>query len=114
MAGAKLMVLYPLPKDSEAFERVYQNEHVPMVVAKMAGKSKIVASKVLASPQGTPAFYRIAEVHFPSMQALEACAQSEGGKQTLAHAGSISSGGAPIFLVAEEETFTFEQLGQTA
>lgn len=57
-------------------------------------------------PQGTPPFYRIAELHFPSMQALEACAASEGGKEVLAHAVKISSGGPPIFLVAEEETFT--------
>ena len=79
-----------------------------MAVEKLAGKTKLVATKVVASPQGTPPFYRIAEVHFHSMQALQDCAASEGGKQTLAHAVSISSGGAPIFLVAEEETFTFD------
>jgi hypothetical protein len=67
-----------------------------------------VPSKTVSSPQGAPAFYRIAEVHFPFMAALEACAASEGGKQALAHAVSISSGGAPTFLVAEEETLTFD------
>jgi hypothetical protein len=41
------------------------------------------------------------------MQALEECAASDGGKETLAYAAKISSGGPPIFLVAEEETFTF-------
>lgn len=41
------------------------------------------------------------------MQALEECAASEGGKEALAHAVKISSGEAPIFLVAEEETITF-------
>jgi len=41
------------------------------------------------------------------MADLEACAASDGGKQALAHAVTISSGGPPIFLVAEEETFTF-------
>jgi hypothetical protein len=41
------------------------------------------------------------------MELLEACAASEGGKQTLANAVSISSGGAPVFLIAEEETFLF-------
>ena len=109
MAGVKFMVLYPRPTDIEieAFEKVYQNDHVPMAVAKLGGKTKFVATKVLASPQGTPPFYRIAEIHFPSMEALEACAASEGGKKTLAHAGSISCGGRPIFLVAAEETFTF-------
>jgi uncharacterized protein (TIGR02118 family) len=110
MANAKLVVIYPRPRDIDAFEKVYQNEHVPLAVAKLEGKTKIVATKVLASPQGTPAFYRIAEVHFPSMATLEACAASDGGKQTLAHAVSISSGGPPIFLVAEEETFTFAQM----
>ena len=107
MAGVKLMVLYPRPKDIDAFERLYQKEHVPLAVEKLAGKTKFVASKVVASPQGTPAFYRVAEVHFPSMEALQACAASDGGKETVAHAVSISSGGAPTFLIAEEQTFTF-------
>ena len=107
MAGAKLIVIYPQPKDVGVFEQVYQKEHVPMAVEKLAGKTKIVGSKVVGSPQGTPAFHRIAEVHFPSMQALQECAASEGAKLTLAHAVSISSGGPPIFLVAEEETLTF-------
>ena len=103
----KLVVIYPNPKDASAFERVYNREHVPMAVEKLGGKTKIVATRVLGSPQGTPPFHRIAEIHFPSMEALQACAASEGGKQTIANAVSISSGGAPIFLVAEEETFTF-------
>jgi hypothetical protein len=64
---------------------------------------------VLSSPQGAAPFYRIAEVYFPSMQTLEECAASDGGKEALAHAVKISSGGTPIFLVAEEETFTFTQ-----
>jgi len=109
MADAKLMVIYPHPKDVDVFEKVYRLEHVPLAVAKLNGKTKIVGTKVLGSPQGIPPFYRIAEVHFPSMQALEACAASEGGKEVLAHAVKISSGGPPIFLVAEEETVTFTQ-----
>jgi len=78
-----------------------------MAVEKLGGKTKVVATRVLGSPSGAPAFHRIAEVHFPSMQELEACAASEGGKQTLANAVAISSGGPPVFLVAEEETFEF-------
>lgn len=109
MPGAKIVVLYPRPKDIDAFEKLYTEEHVPMAVEKLVGKTKIVASKVLASPQGTPQFYRIAEVHFPSRAALEASAASPGGRETIAHAVQISSGGPPIFLIAEEETFTFAQ-----
>jgi uncharacterized protein (TIGR02118 family) len=105
--SVKLIVMYPPPKDVQAFEHIYKNEHAPLAVEKLAGKTRMVATKVLGSPSGKPAFHRIAEVHFPSMQALEACAASDGGKQTLANAVSISSGGAPVFLVAEEETFEF-------
>jgi uncharacterized protein (TIGR02118 family) len=107
MAGVKFMVIYPRPKDIEAFEKVYKEKHVPMAVENFIGKTKLVATRVLNSPQGTPPFYRIAEVHFPSMEALQTAAASQGAKETLTHAVSISTGGSPIFLVAEEETFTF-------
>jgi uncharacterized protein (TIGR02118 family) len=103
----KLIVMYPRPKDVQAFETVYMDEHVPLAVEKLSGQTKIVATRVLGSPSGKPAFHRIAEIHFPSMQALEACADSEGGKETLANAVSISSGGPPVFLVAEQEIFEF-------
>jgi uncharacterized protein (TIGR02118 family) len=105
--AVKIIVMYPRPKDIQAFETVYNRDHVPMAVENLSGKTKIVATRVLGSPTGKAAFHRIAEIHFPSMQALELCAISEGGKQTLANAVSISSGGAPVFLVAEEETFEF-------
>jgi uncharacterized protein (TIGR02118 family) len=107
MAGVKLVVMYPRPKDVDAFEKVYQAEHVPMAVQKLGGKTKLVATKVVGSPQGTAPFYRIAEVHFPSMEALQACAASEGGKEKIGHAMKISSGGPPVIMIAEEQSFDF-------
>jgi uncharacterized protein (TIGR02118 family) len=107
MPALKLVVMYPPPKDVARFERLYQDEHVPMAVKELAGKTKFVATKVHGSPQGKAAFYRIAEVHFPSLEALQACAASAGGKATLAHAAKISSGGPPVVLIAEEQVFTF-------
>ena len=95
MKSVKLMVAYPQPKEASAFERVYQQEHVPMAIAKLHGKTKMVATKILQSPQGEPRFYRVAEVHFPSKEVLQQCAESAGGKEALAHAARISSGGLP-------------------
>jgi uncharacterized protein (TIGR02118 family) len=60
----KLIVAYPRPTDVEAFDAVYQAEHVPIAIANLHGKTKIVATAVLQSPQGSPPFYRIAEVYF--------------------------------------------------
>jgi uncharacterized protein (TIGR02118 family) len=106
MAGAKLMVMYPPPKDLEAFERAYRDEHIPMAAAifQRAGATKAVLSKTTGSPTGAPAFHRIAEIHFPSWAALEACAASRDGQDALAHAQKISNGGPPVVMVAEEET----------
>ncbi|HEY6292679.1 MAG TPA: EthD family reductase [Terriglobia bacterium] len=108
MGQIKLTVIYPLPTDVETFEKEYNEVHVPMAVGKLLGKTKIVATKVLQSPHGTPSVHRIAEIHFPSIAALEACLASPGGQETAAHAVSISSGGTPSFLVTEEEVYTFQ------
>jgi uncharacterized protein (TIGR02118 family) len=109
MAGAKLVVLYPYPKDVVAFERAYTEEHAPMVNEKnMKGITKFVATKVVATPDGSaPPFYRIAELHFPSLKALQEAASSASAQKVVAHAFSISSGGKPLVLVAEEDTTNF-------
>jgi uncharacterized protein (TIGR02118 family) len=107
MAAAKLTVIYPVPKDIDAFEKQYNEVHVPMAVDKLSGKTKIVVTKVSKCLQSPVPYHRIAEIHFPSLAALEACLASPGGQETAAHAVSISTGGTPIFLIGEEETFTF-------
>ena len=108
MSVTKLIVAYPQPIDVEAFDKIYLEEHVPLAVAKLSGKTKIDATKILGSPQGAPGFYRVAEIYFPSMSALESCAASAGGREALNHAAKISTGGPPVIMIAEEETFTFE------
>ena len=109
MAGAKLVVLYPYPADVDVFERVYTEEHVPMVNAEaMAGITKFIGTKIIGTADGSPPpFYRMAELHFPSLEALQNAASSEGAQKAVAHAVSISSGGLPLFLVAVEETTEF-------
>lgn len=72
------------------------------------GIAKFVAAKVVGTAEGSPApFYRIAELHFTSMEALQAAAASSAAQQAVAHAVAISTGGKPLFLVAEEETKNF-------
>jgi uncharacterized protein (TIGR02118 family) len=109
MPGAKLIVIYPTPKDVSTFERAYTQDHAPMVNAQaLPGLKKFVASRVVGTPDGSAApFHRVAELHFASMEALQAAAASPGAQKAVAHAVSISSGGTPVFLVAEEETKTY-------
>jgi uncharacterized protein (TIGR02118 family) len=108
MPETKLVVIYPRPTDVEAFEKAYVDDHVPMAKEKIKGMTKFVATKVVGTPSGeTPPFHRIAELYFPSVEALQESAASAGAQEAVAHAVSISTGGMPIFLVAEEETTTF-------
>ena len=109
MAGAKLIVIYPSPRDVSTFERAYVQDHAPMVTPQnFRGIKKFVASKVVGTADGSAApFYRVAELHFPSMEALQEAAASPSAQKAVAHAVSISSGGKPIILVAEEDTQTF-------
>ena len=109
MAGAKVIVLYPTPPDTQAFERAYTVDHAPMVTATtFPGITKFVASKIIGTPDGSPAPYcRVAELHFPSLEALQKAAGSANAQAVIAHAVSISTGGRPVFLVAEEETRTY-------
>ena len=107
MAEVKLVVLYPTPTDAEAFDRVYVEEHAPMLNEKIADKTRWTASKVVGSPtEEQPPFHLVAELYFPSVEALQEALGSEGGQQTTAHAVSISSGGPPVLLIAEDETYS--------
>lgn len=105
--GVKVVVIYPRPQDEEAFERIYTEQHVPLVEQKLKGLSRLVLTKVMGSPQGKVSAYRIAEIYFPSMDDLNASIESDGGKEVVAHAQSISSGGPPLILICEEESFVF-------
>jgi len=75
MAGAKFMVMYPRPQDTDtfehlyqdedvpigdglsseyfgtfvAFEKLYQEEHVPMILDKLVGKTRFVATRVVGT-----------------------------------------------------------------
>ncbi len=105
--GVKVVVIYPRPQDEEAFERTYAEEHVPLAEQKLKGITRLVLTKVVGSPQGRVSAYRIAEAYFPSMDDLNACIESDAGKEVIAHAQAISTGGAPLILICEEEAFVY-------
>ena len=109
MAAAKLIVMYPTPKDMNAFERAYSDEHLPMAapIFQAAGATKVVLTKISAAATGSSPIHRVAEIHFPSLGALQACAASQAGRDVLAHARTISNGGPPTVLIAEEDVVTF-------
>jgi uncharacterized protein (TIGR02118 family) len=96
---AHLLILYPIPTDIEKFDRAYREEHLPYAGPKLVGATGIATRRVVGPGFAPPPYHLMSDVSFPTLDALKACAASEGGKQALEHAASISSGGAPMLMV---------------
>ena len=101
--SVKLLVLYPTPTDPEQFDRRYARDHLPMGKANLIGATGLASYRILGSPAGKSPFARLTEVSFPTMKALQECAALPGAQKTLANAVEISTGGAPHFMIVEQD-----------
>lgn len=99
----KVIVLYPTAKDEDEFERIYRDEHAPMVHANMPGLRKFVAARVLGSPAGPAPYGRVAELYFDSTESMRRALATPGAQATVAHAMQISTGGPITVLFAEDD-----------
>jgi uncharacterized protein (TIGR02118 family) len=105
----KIVVLYPYPMDQEAFEKAYREEHIPLVAKSLTRVTKAIYTCVLMSPSGAAPYCRMAELHYDSLEALQADFSSPEAQVLNEHALSISTGGTPVGLICEEETVNFVQ-----
>src|SRR5277367_1937647 len=99
---AHLLILYPHPKDVAEFDRAYREEHLTYAGPRLEGATGVATRRVVGSAFAPPPYHLMSDVSFPTLEALKACAASTGGQEALAHAASISSGGAPMLLVAAD------------
>jgi len=100
---AHLLILYPIPNDAAKFDRAYRDEHLPYAGPKLTGATGVTTKRVVGPGFAPPPYHLMSDVSFPTLDALKACATSKGGKEALAHAASISSGGAPMVMVVSDE-----------
>ncbi len=98
----KVTVLYGAPKDPAAFEAYYAGTHMPMVYA-VKGIGHIELAKPLPGADGKPpAFYRITELWFESMPAMQGVMALPEWQKIVADVPNFASGGATI-LVSQVE-----------
>jgi uncharacterized protein (TIGR02118 family) len=100
---AHLLVMYPAPKDPKAFERAYREEHLPYAGPRLKGATGVVSKRIATASGDRAPFHAMSDITFPSLEALQACAASTGAKEALAHAASISTGGAPTILIVTDD-----------
>ncbi len=101
--AAHLLVLYPHPGNPEEFDRAYREEHLPYAAPRLQGATDVATRRVVGPAYAPPPYHLMSDVSFPTIETLKACAMSQGGREALAHAASISSGGAPTVVVVVDE-----------
>ena len=91
----KLVVVYGHPKDPEAFEKYYNETHMPI-----AGKipcDKVEISKIVGTPDGgKPSNYRMAELFWDSMEELGAAMGSAEGQAAVNDIPNFATGGVDV------------------
>ncbi|WP_341225735.1 EthD family reductase [uncultured Arcticibacterium sp.] len=92
----KLTVLYGHPTDPAAFEAYYATTHMPLV-GKIKEIKKAETTKFRDEADGSKAaYYRMAELWFADMDALQAGMGSEAGQATAGDIANFATGGVTL------------------
>jgi len=94
----KLVVLYGHPESAEAFEKYYFETHLALA-GKIPGVQKVELTKFVGTPDGSAASkYRMAEVYFESLEALQANMGSAEGQATVGDIPNFATGGVDVMI----------------
>lgn len=77
----KLIALYKKPDDVEEFDKHYFEIHLPLVM-KTPGLRKCEVTNITGGPFGEAQYFRMAELYYDSMDAMNAANASPEGKAT--------------------------------
>ena len=98
----KLTVLYGHPSDPAAFDRHYQEIHLPLA-QRMRGLTGWTIGKCESAAAGEPApYYMIVALYAPSRAEMEAILASPEGQATVADVANFATGGATFFYDDEQ------------
>jgi uncharacterized protein (TIGR02118 family) len=98
----RLTVLYGHPADAAAFDRYYQDVHIPLARQMQGLKGWTIGKCQSAVPGEKPAYYLIVGLYADSREAMEAILDSPAGRATVADVANFATGGA-TFLYDEEQ-----------
>jgi uncharacterized protein (TIGR02118 family) len=98
----KVTILYNHPNDPETFEQYYAQTHLPLA-SKMQGITRLELTRFGPGPDGTkPAYYRMAELYFPSEDQLQTTLGSAEGQAAVADLSNFATGGVTILVGSVE------------
>jgi uncharacterized protein (TIGR02118 family) len=98
----RVLVLYNTPQDPAAFDRYYNEIHIPLA-KQLPGLQRYTVSRKVTPLGGDAKYYLIAELDFESPAAMQAAFASPIGAETAADVPKFATGGSSLmtFEVAE-------------
>jgi uncharacterized protein (TIGR02118 family) len=94
----KLTVLYGHPDDPAAFERHFNDVHIPLV-RKMPNLRRFEKALVVATTDGSPPpYYRVVELFFDSEEDLQASRATPEGRAPGEDVPNYATGGATVLI----------------
>ncbi len=101
---AIVTVIYNTPKDTAAFEKYYRDVHLPLLTANQQeiGLTRTDFTRFASNLDGSkPAYYRQAELYFPSIEAARRGMATPGFKKVADDLSNVASGGVTGLLAVE-------------
>ena len=93
---ARLLVLYDIPADPDAFDRYYFETHIP-IAGKLPGlRSCVVSSGSVSLMAGGQPIHLVAELEFGSMAELQSAMASPEGQATVADLANFAQAGVTV------------------
>lgn len=98
----RLLVLYGHPKDPAAFDRYYDEIHIPLA-KRLRGLKKWTIGKVTGTPDGQPSpYYYVADLYAESREAMDAILATPEGQAAVKDVPNYATGGV-TFVYTEVE-----------
>jgi len=113
--AAIVTVIYNTPKDTAAFEKYYRETHLPLVSANQQeiGFTRADLTRFSSNLDGSkPAYYRQAELYFPSMADAKKGMATAGFKKVADDLANFASGGLTGLLAVETSEATEASTGE--
>jgi uncharacterized protein (TIGR02118 family) len=91
----QLTVLYHQPDDAAAFDRYYDETHIPLATT-LPGLQGYTVTRAVPDESGGPAYHLVAALTFESQEAMAGALSSEEGQAAVADVANFATGGVTI------------------
>jgi len=90
--------MYKTPKDAAAFNKHYDEKHVP-IAKRLPGLRKYEVSQgPVATPAGPSSYHLVVILHFDNLAAIQNAFGSAEGQAAVADVQNFATGGVDIFM----------------